>query len=184
MGKQFSELSQKHIEFIKQQHLYFVGTAAETGTVNISPKGGDTLRVINPTRVIWQNLTGSGNETAAHLLKNPRMTLMFCSFEGAPLILRLYGTAQVIHKSDTDWQQCIDLFPDNVASRQVLVLDIDLVQASCGMSVPKFDFLSDRDELDKWSQRKGVEGIEAYWESRNQYSIDGFETGIVKNKVR
>lgn len=88
MGKQFSELSDKHIAFIEQQKLYFVGTAADSGSVNLSPKGGDSLRVISPTQIAWLNLTGSGNESAAHVLNNPRMTLMFCAFEGAPLIVR------------------------------------------------------------------------------------------------
>jgi len=87
MGQQYSELSPKHIEFIAAQKIYFVSTAADTGTVNLSPKGGDSLRVINPTTIAWLNHTGSGNESAAHVLLNPRMTVMFCAFEGSPLIL-------------------------------------------------------------------------------------------------
>ncbi len=94
MGKQFSELSDKHIKFIGNQKIYFVGTAAATGHVNLSPKGGDSLRVINSTTIAWLNLTGSGNESAAHVIQNPRMTIMFCDFDGAPLILRAYGNAR------------------------------------------------------------------------------------------
>ncbi len=117
MGKQFSSLSDQHIEFIAQQKIYFVGTAAESGRVNISPKGGDSLRVISPTQIAWLNLTGSGNESAAHVLRNTRMTVMFCAFDGAPLILRAYGEAKVLHTKDSEWPQYVGLFPASVASR-------------------------------------------------------------------
>lgn len=180
MGKQFAELSGKHIEFIGEQKIYFVGTAAETGSVNLSPKGGDSLRVINPTKIAWLNLTGSGNESASHILKNTRMTLMFCAFEGSPLILRTYGEAKMLHNKDPEWEVYSKLFPESVAARQIFILDINVVQASCGMSVPYYKFDGDRDDLTKWSERQGHEGIEKYWLKKNQKSIDGFETEIVE----
>ena len=93
MAERFEALDTKHIEFIRQQHMFFVATAAATGTINLSPKGMDSLRVLGPNKVVWLNLTGSGNETAAHLLQSDRMTVMFCSFAKQPLILRLYGRA-------------------------------------------------------------------------------------------
>ncbi|NMH63948.1 pyridoxamine 5'-phosphate oxidase family protein [Shewanella salipaludis] len=180
MGKQFSELSSKHIAFIEQQKIYFVGTAAETGSVNLSPKGGDSLRVISPTKIAWLNLTGSGNESASHVLKNARMTIMFCAFEGSPLILRVYGQAEVLHSRDADWAQYSRLFPESVAARQVFVLDIAMVQTSCGMAVPYFTYEDDRDDLAKWSEKRGSEGIEKYWLNKNQQSIDGFATEIAE----
>ncbi|WP_019276165.1 pyridoxamine 5'-phosphate oxidase family protein [Vibrio coralliilyticus] len=178
MGKQFSELSDKHISFIEQQKLYFVGTAADRGSVNLSPKGGDSLRVISPTQIAWLNLTGSGNESAAHVLNNPRMTLMFCAFEGAPLILRAYGQASVLHNKDAEWKKYVSLFPESVAARQIFILDINMVQSSCGMSVPYFGYEGDREDLAKWSEKQGTEGIEKYWLKKNQKSIDGFESEI------
>ncbi|EEX30874.1 MULTISPECIES: pyridoxamine 5'-phosphate oxidase family protein [Vibrio] len=178
MGKQFSELSDKHIAFIEQQKLYFVGTAADSGSVNLSPKGGDSLRVISPTQIAWLNLTGSGNESAAHVLNNPRMTLMFCAFEGAPLILRAYGQASVLHNKDAEWKKYVSLFPESVAARQIFILDINMVQSSCGMSVPYFSYEGDRKDLAKWSEKQGTEGIEKYWLKKNQKSIDGFESEI------
>ncbi|NOH61555.1 pyridoxamine 5'-phosphate oxidase family protein [Vibrio sp. RE88] len=178
MGKQFSELSDKHIAFIEQQKLYFVGTAADSGSVNLSPKGGDSLRVISPTQIAWLNLTGSGNESAAHVLNNPRMTLMFCAFEGAPLILRAYGQASVLHNKDADWEKYASLFPESVAARQIFILDINMVQSSCGMSVPYFSYEGDREDLAKWSEKQGTEGIEKYWLKKNQKSIDGFASEI------
>ena len=180
MGQKFTELSAKHIEFINKQKLYFVSTAAETGTVNLSPKGGDSLRVINETTIAWLNHTGSGNESAAHVLLNPRMTIMFCDFDGEPLILRTYGTAKVLHQQDDDWLKYIDLFPASIASRQIFILDINLVQSSCGMSVPYFSYQGDRDDLEKWSDKRGKAGIEKYWLKANQQSIDGFDTEIVE----
>ncbi|PSV27792.1 pyridoxamine 5'-phosphate oxidase [Photobacterium sp. GB-72] len=180
LGKQFSELSDKHVEFIEKQKIYFVGTAADSGNVNLSPKGGDSLRVINSKQIAWLNLTGSGNESASHVIKNARMTLMFCAFEGAPLIFRVYGKAKVLHTKDEEWGQFVQLFPESVASRQIFILDIDFVQSSCGMSVPYFSYEGDRDDLANWSKKQGVEGIEQYWLKKNQKSIDGFETEIAK----
>lgn len=178
MGKQFSELSDKHIAFIEQQKLYFVGTAADSGSVNLSPKGGDSLRVISPTQIAWLNLTGSGNESAAHVLNNQRMTLMFCAFEGAPLILRAYGQARVLHNKDAEWKKYVSLFPESVAARQIFILDINMIQSSCGMSVPYFSYEGDREDLAQWSEKQGTEGIEKYWLKKNQKSIDGFESEI------
>ncbi len=180
MGQQFSELSEQHITFIGEQKIYFVGTAADTGNVNISPKGGDTLRVINANKIAWLNLTGSGNESASHTLKHPRMTIMFCAFDGKPLILRAYGKAHVLHQKDDDWETYSTLFPESVASRQIFILDIDFVQASCGMSVPYFDYVGDRDDLANWSIKQGKDGIEKYWIKKNQKSIDGFDTEIIE----
>ena len=95
MSKFFSEIPPDLQDFIDAQNIFFVATAAQEGRINLSPKGHDTLRVISPKKLVWLNLTGSGNETAAHLLKNDRMTLMFCAFEGKPMILRIYGHAPI-----------------------------------------------------------------------------------------
>jgi hypothetical protein len=180
MGQQYSEFSPMHIEFIAAQKIYFVSTAADTGTVNLSPKGGDSLRVINPSTIAWLNHTGSGNESAAHVLINPRMTIMFCAFEGSPLILRAYGSTKVLHKGDVEWDEYVKLFPKSIASRQIFLLDIAKVQSSCGMSVPYFSYESDREDLAKWSKKQEKEGIEQYWVKKNQQSIDGFDSEIVK----
>jgi hypothetical protein len=180
MGQKYTELSNKHIEFIQDQKIYFVGTAAETGTVNLSPKGGDSLRVLDANTIAWLNLTGSGNESASHVLQNSRMTLMFCALEGKPLILRTYGQARMLHRNDAEWAKYIDLFPPSIASRQVFILDIATVQASCGTAVPYFDYQEDRELLANWSENKGKKGIEDYWAKKNQQSIDGFESKIVE----
>lgn len=180
MGKKYDAISDKHIEFIGAQKLFFVGTATADGRVNVSPKGMDTLRVLSPNRVVWLNVTGSGNETAAHVQQNPRMTLMFCAFEGDPLILRLYGTARVVHHSDAEWAELISLFPPLPGARQIFDLALDLAQSSCGEGVPFFDYVGEREDLINWTLKKGEDGIRQYWADRNSVSLDGLPTGIVE----
>ncbi|CDF78180.1 pyridoxamine 5'-phosphate oxidase-like FMN-binding protein [Formosa agariphila KMM 3901] len=179
MGKKIDYIAPHIMEFIKKQHLFFVGTAASEGRVNVSPKGTDSFRVINKNKIIWLNLTGSGNETAAHLLQNTRMTIMFCAFEGKPLILRLYGNATIFHPRDEAFHTYSTHFPDAVGSRQIIEMDVDLVQTSCGFGVPFMDFKEERPTLNEWAIQKGEDGIKQYWTDKNTESIDGFETQIL-----
>ena len=178
MGAKFKDIPENIAEFIKEQHIFFVGTAGPEGRVNVSPKGMDSFRVINKNKIIWLNLTGSGNETAAHLLQNPRMTIMFCSFEKKPLILRLYGKAKIYHERDPEFHDYISHFPITPGSRQIIELDVDLVQTSCGYGVPFMDFVEERPTLRQWGENKGDEKIRKYWTDKNTESIDGFETKI------
>ena len=178
MGMQYAQISEDLRAFIEEQKLFFVGTAAAEGRINVSPKGMDTLRVLGENRVVWLNLTGSGNETAAHLLENDRMTLMFCSFEGDPLILRLYGHAKAVHHRDKDWEMLISQFPPLAGPRQIIDMSVDLVQTSCGSGVPTYDYVGDRDQLLVWADNVGEEGIRKYWGEANQTSLDGKPTGI------
>ncbi len=178
MGKQLDCLNDKLIEFIDKQKMFFIGTAGKEGKINVSPKGMDTFRILDKNRALWLNLTGSGNETAAHLLENGRITVMFCAFEGKPLILRLYGHAKVYHQRDDQWAELIRHFPDFTGSRQLIEIDIEMVQSSCGFGVPLYEYQGQREELRWWSDKQGEEGIKAYWEKKNTVSLDGKETGI------
>ncbi len=178
MGKQLPELTGQLIKFINEQHIFFVGTAAATGRVNVSPKGMDTFAVLNEREVIWLNLTGSGNETAAHLLQNDRMTIMFCSFDRKPLILRLYGKAEIYHPRDAEFDSYLEHFGDVEGARQVYKLNIEMVQTSCGFGVPFMEYTGERETLKTWAFEKGDSGIKDYWTEKNQTSIDGFDTGI------
>jgi hypothetical protein len=183
MGKQYAALTDDLATFIQQQKVFFVATAAATGRINISPKGLDSLRVLNPNRIVWLNLTGSGNESAAHVEQQDRMTLMFCAFEGNPMILRVYGHARAIHQTDSDWSELSALFDSIPGARQIFELNIDLVQSSCGMGVPYFDFAGERGQLEQWAVRKGTDGITQYWQQKNQYSLDGVPTHIVRKNA-
>jgi hypothetical protein len=183
MGKQYSELDAKLIQFIEKQRIFFVATAPADGRVNVSPKGMDSLRVVDRRTVAWLSVTGSGNETAAHVLENGRMTIMFCAFEGNPVILRLYGHAQMYYPRHTQWQDWYARFPRLPGARQIFVLSIDSVLTSCGMAVPNFAYAGERELLNKWAARKGDGGLHEYWREKNQISLDGKATDIVATEA-
>ncbi len=183
MGQQYSEISDRLIDFVSNQKIFFVGTATSDSRINISPKGLDSLRILNSNRIVWLNVTGSGNETSAHVQQNSRMTIMFAAFEGKPLILRLYGQVKVIHKNDSEWDALISLFPPIPGARQIFDLSVDLVQTSCGMGVPYFDYVDERAQLDKWADKQGEKGLEKYWRDKNQVSLDGLATNILSKNI-
>ena len=178
MGKQLTSITGSLKAFIEQQQLFFVATAGTDGKVNLSPKGMDTLKVLDGNRVIWLNLTGSGNETAAHILEQNRMTLMFCSFDKNPMVLRLYGTARFYQADDEEWSELIGKFPPLPGARQVFDVTVELVQTSCGFGVPRYQYEGQRDVLTQWAEKKGEEGIREYQMEKNRVSLDGKGTGI------
>ena len=178
MADKFPALDERLTRFIEAQHMFFVATACAEGYINLSPKGMDSLRVLSDTRVAWLNLTGSGNESSAHVQDNGRMTIMFCSFDRQPLILRLYGQARVVHPRDSDWDALYAQFGDWVGARQIFDMHVELVQTSCGYAVPHLEFSSERDTLTKWAEKRGREGVETYWSERNQLTLNGKPTNI------
>jgi hypothetical protein len=180
MSKIYTKITTRLQKFIEAQKIFFVATAPNSGRINLSPKGMDSFRVIDENRVLWLNVTGSGNETAAHLLENDRITIMFCSYEGAPNILRLYGKGKEIKEGDTSWNELISLFPKTPGTRQIFDITIETAQTSCGMSIPFFEYKGERNELNDWAKEKGKEGIKQYWEDKNQTSIDGLPTNILE----
>ena len=179
MGTRSASISDKHREFISQQAMFFVATATANSTINLSPKGIDNFCVLGPNQIAWLNLTGSANETAAHIQHNPRMTVMFCAFSGKPLILRLFGTARAIHRNDVEWDTFYQHFPEDISARQIFHMQVDMVQASCGFGVPLMNYESKREELPRWVAKKGESGIQDYWRDNNQVSLDGLETHIL-----
>jgi hypothetical protein len=174
MGKQFAHIEQDHREFIEQQHIFFNASAASHGRVNVSPRDVAALRILDDHTVIYLDRTGSGNETAAHLLADGHLTLMFCAFEGRPLILRLYGRGRVVARHSAEYG---DLLAAHYA-RQVVRLDVDLVQTSCGMNVPFYNYVGERDQLTRWAEAKGEPALEQYRREKNSASIDGLPTGM------
>jgi hypothetical protein len=180
MSKFYTKITSKLQKFIEAQKIFFVATAPNSGRINLSPKGMDSFRVIAENSVLWLNVTGSGNETAAHLLENERITIMFCSFEKAPNILRLYGKGKEIKEGDKSWNDLISLFPKTPGTRQIFKINIDSAQTSCGMSIPYFEFKGERNDLNDWAKEQGTEGIQNYWKNKNQTSIDGLPTKILE----
>jgi hypothetical protein len=175
MGKVYEEIDAKLEEFIGRQHLFFVGTApnAPDGRLNISPKGLDTFRVLGPRTVAYLDLTGSGVETIAHLRENGRITILFCAFEGRPLILRLYGRGRVVEPGDDEWADLIARFPEYPGVRSVIVADVERIADSCGFAVPLYDFKGERSQLIDYAAKKGPEGLAQYRAQKNRVSIDG-----------
>ncbi|HKJ08384.1 MAG TPA: pyridoxamine 5'-phosphate oxidase family protein [Gammaproteobacteria bacterium] len=176
MAATHPEITPEFAAWIGEQPLFFVASAplAADGHVNVSPRGLDTFRVLGPHQVAYIDLTGSGNETAAHLQENGRITVMFCAFSGKPRILRLYGHGRVIVPADEGWPDYRPRFPAQLPGvRQIVVVDVERIQTSCGFGVPLMDYRSERETLAEWATRKGPEGLEAYRRNKNARSLDG-----------
>lgn len=177
MAKFYPALTEELIAFITRQKVFFVATAPDEGRINLSPKGMDTFRCFDERSVGYLDLTGSGNETAAHTRQNGRMTVMFCSFDEKPMILRLYGQGRVVLPGEPQWADVAPRFPtDTPGTRQIMLLDVEGVQTSCGFAVPTAEAMQERPTLREWAERKGEDGIRAYWAEKNRKTIDGLPT--------
>ena len=181
MARFYPELDTRHRDFIAAQKLFFTATGTADSRLNLSPKGMDSLRVIDARRVAYLDLTGRGNETAAHLRHDGRMTMMWCSFDAEPLILRLYGRGRTVRRQDAEWAEFHHFFAALPGERQIIVLDIASVQTSCGYAVPIYAYAGERDTLERWAEKKGAVGLLDYWREKNQVSIDGLPTGLLEN---
>ena len=179
MAKFNTKITRRTQQFIEAQKVFFVATSPKSGRINLSPKGMDSFRIVSETSVQWLNVTGSGNETAAHLIDDARITIMFCAFNGAPNIVRIYGTAKEIKPKDDQWNELITQFPKIPGARQIFDIAIDTVQSSCGMSIPFYEYQGERNELNDWAKEKGQQEIEQYWKEKNTTSIDGLPTNII-----
>ena len=174
MGEASEALDDKLIEWIGRQHVFFVATApAEGGHVNLSPKGHDSLRVLDPSTVAYLDLTGSGAETIAHTRENGRITVMFCAFEGPPQILRLFGQGEAHPHGSARFDELSPRFPSIPGARSIITVAIERVQTSCGYSIPFMDYRDERPTLQQWAERRGDDGLRQYWADRNVASIDG-----------
>lgn len=180
-GQILPTLEPQHHRFIVAQHMFFTASAAPTGHVNVSPRSTDMFRILGDNAAMYLDRTGSGNETAAHLGIDDRLTIMFCAVSGPPLIMRLFGKGRVIHRDSNEFASLLhERFNGNapLGARQMIRLDFDLVQTSCGYGVPLFEYQEERPQMDAWAKAKGVDGIDDYWREKNQVSLDGFPTGL------
>jgi predicted pyridoxine 5'-phosphate oxidase superfamily flavin-nucleotide-binding protein len=176
MGKVRDRIDGRLREFIEAQQIYFVATAPSGagGHVNVSPKGhADTFAVLDPRRVGYLDLTGSGAETLAHLRENGRVTIMFCAFDGPPDVVRLHGRGRIVLPDDAEFADLLTHFKPRRGARSIVVVDVERVSTSCGFAVPLFDYRGDRDLLDKWTDRKSDADLDEYHRTRNAESIDG-----------
>jgi hypothetical protein len=181
MSEFFDSLNDEQTAFVHEQPMFFTASACADGRVNVSPKGGEGLhKVLGPNLFCYLDLTGSGNETSAHMKRDGRITIMFNSFSRKAMILRLYGRGSIASEGSEKFEAHISMFPTKLGTRQLVFVEIDQIQTSCGYAVPQMDLVGHRATLDKWSENKGRDGILDYQQQRNQVSIDGFETGLSK----
>jgi len=181
LAKQFEALDARLTDFIARQHVFFVASAAAGSRINLSPKGLDCLRVVGPNEVLYLDQTGSGSETSAHMKADGRLTIMFCAFEGAPMILRLYGRGRSILRGEAEYAALLAAHVDGRephGARQIVSLAFDLVQTSCGFAVPLMDYVEDRPSLTRWSEAKSEAELAEYRAHKNALSIDGLPTGM------
>lgn len=171
-------LTPELIDFIKSQPMYFTASAAKGTRINLSPKGIDSFRVIDNSLVGYLDLTGSGNETSAHIMADGRLTIMFCSFGDKPLILRLYGRGEIVRPDHPDWAKWSPWFRELPGQRQIILLHIESLQTSCGFGVPMMELREQRTTLTDWAQKQGDAGIIEYQQKKNTVSIDGLPTSI------
>jgi len=181
MAKFYTELDETLRQFIGAQHIFFHASAPNQGRINLSPKGLDTFRILSDKRVAYLDLTGSECETAAHLAENGRLTLMFCSFQDKPLILRLHGRGWVVRPRDPQWQELRPHFPQIPGERQIVVLDIESIMTTCGFAVPLYEYKGERDQLTEFTCKMGDERMDQYRHERNQTSIDGLPTYLFED---
>jgi hypothetical protein len=174
MGKIFDSVESVR-EFIAAQHVFFVATApvSASGHLNLSPKGLDSFRIFGDREVGYVDYNGSGVETIAHLRENARIVLMFCAFSGSPKIVRLWGTGRVVEPSDPDFEESIRRFEPVMTPRSVIRIAVERIGDSCGYSVPRYEYLGERDQLLRWAEKKGEAGIRDYQRRKNYESIDG-----------
>jgi hypothetical protein len=182
MSEWFKSITAEMKLFIAEQKVFFVATAPDEGRINLSPKGMDTFRIVGDHRALYLDLTGSGNETAAHLFQNGRITIMFCSFDKTARILRLYGRGRAIHPGDDKWHEYLGMFPPEPGVRQIMDINIETAMTSCGYGVPRFDRLEERDTLRKYWQSRSDDAPVKYQEKHNLESIDGLPTGIFASR--
>ena len=178
MGKFYTEITPELKQFIAEQQMFFTATAAATGRINLSPKGIDTFRYLDEHTVAYLDLTGSGNETAALLAADGRLTIMFCAFAGNPWILRLYGKGEVVQLDSERGKELHPLFGSIPGERHIIVHHVESAQTSCGMAVPLYEYKEQRDLLINWATKQGGEGMKDYRSRKNVTSIDGLPTGL------
>lgn len=181
MAKVYDSIDDRIAGFIAAQKMFFVATAPSgpDGHVNMSPKGYDSFKILGPNEVAYLDLGGSGVETLAHVRENGRITFMFCAYDGAPNILRLYGTGQAVTFEEPGFAEKAALFPQISKARAVITARIHRVQDSCGWGVPFYDFKGERDQLKRYNDHRTQEEWAARRYDTNATSIDGLP-GLVK----
>ena len=176
MGKIYAAIDDKIQKWVAKQHMFFVATAprSDDGMVNLSPKGHDTLRMLDNHTLAFMDYGGSGIETIAHLRENGRIVIMMCAFEGPPKIYRFHGRGTVITPLDKEFEQLAMQFDRTALGvRSIVRVDVQRVCESCGFGVPLYDYNTQRDTSPEYIRKIGPEKIRGYLAQMNGQSIDG-----------
>jgi hypothetical protein len=156
MGTSFDRVTEEQADLIRNSPVFFVASVAGDmsagpdgqGPVNLSPKGGTPLHIISPNRVAYLDYTGSGNETGRHAHSGGPVTLMVMSMGAEDAaIVRLYGHATVTPAEESPLAELLlGATADNIELpvRQIVDVEVESTQTSCGYGVPVFEFVSQR----------------------------------------
>ncbi|MFQ5432961.1 MAG: pyridoxamine 5'-phosphate oxidase family protein [Nitrospinota bacterium] len=152
MGKFFESLKEEHVNFIKAQKVFFIGTASDKKGINISPKGVYSIKVLDKNRVAYLGLPGSGNRTAEDIAEGSGVTLMFCGFDEKPMIVRLFCKGETLKKGDDSFAKLAALWDGDSGknpaerARDIFLLHVEKVHKSCGFGVPIYSYVGDKRE--------------------------------------
>ena len=175
MGRLYAQIDEALAKKLAAQRIFFVATAPldSAGNLNLSPKGLDSFRILDPSTVAYLDLIGSGVETIAHLQENGRIVLMFCMFEGTPNVVRLHGHGRVVEPHLPEFAELACRFPTFESTRAIIVVRLTRISSSCGFGVPLMKYEDERPQYHAWAERKGPEGLKTYRQEKNRQSIDG-----------
>ncbi|NBU26311.1 MAG: pyridoxamine 5'-phosphate oxidase family protein [Gammaproteobacteria bacterium] len=175
MGQTQDSIDPATADWIARQAVFFVGTAPLSGAghVNVSPKGGDTLRVLGPREIAWLDGAGSGIETISHLRENGRIVVMWCAFEGPPRILRCHGRGEVVDAADPRFAALLARFPPYPSARAIIRVEVGRIAGSCGYGVPRMDLVAERGDSAAYVAKASDQAIHRYLQDNNRASIDG-----------
>ncbi|MEZ4619877.1 MAG: pyridoxamine 5'-phosphate oxidase family protein [Caldilineaceae bacterium] len=182
MGKTYETIDEKLVTWVNEQQIFFVSTAplADDGLINCSPKGGaGTFTILDERTVAYLDFTGSGVETIAHIKENGRIVIMFCALSGPANIVRFHGKGEVIEQHHPDFAELRTRFPDYPGVRSIIRINVERVSDSCGYGVPKYDYVGQRDTLQKHAEHLGPDGVRDYQINRNNRSLDGLPGVVV-----
>ncbi|MBW1755448.1 MAG: pyridoxamine 5'-phosphate oxidase family protein [Deltaproteobacteria bacterium] len=179
MAKTYDAIDAKLRTFIDDQKMFFVATAPLTpdGHINVSPKGlAGTFAIIDDRTIAYLDLTGSGVETIAHLRDNGRICVMFCAFEGRPRIVRIHGTGDVVEPDNAEFESLSAHFDEYPGVRSIIRVRAGRISDSCGYGVPLYEHTGGRDQLQRWAEQKGEDGLAQYRRDNNAESLDGLRS--------
>ncbi len=168
MGKQYKVLKESDIVFITEQKLFYLASVSDA-EVNLSPKGYDSIRVLDASTLLFMNYVGSGNRTYRDARNGGKFTVLFNAFEGKAKILRLFCSATIVARDDAEFTDYVTRFNEKASLvRDFFLFHIEAVESSCGEAVPFMRYLGERNALKEWMLKlDNANKLEAYKQSHH-----------------